>query len=669
MKFCPFVFITLLLASTAARAQAWITPTPEELSMTSVADAPDAKAVVLLRDELTDDDNHMRSRYFRIKVLTEAGKDLGDVRIAFDRRTDGMGYTVDAIDGRTIQPDGTVIPFKGKPYEKIYEQGSGYKRAYKVFSMPSVQVGSILEYRYKLRWEDNLYVPPEWDIQTDLYLRKGHFLWKPTDKELLHTSRGGHENTASTLVWNEVLPQGVELSRTRLPSGRLLLEVNVQNVAPFGLEEYMPPFQTAAYHVYFYYSPFHTPQDFWKAEGSYWSGEANKFIGNSSAVRDEAQKTIAGATTDEDKARKLYALTQTFENTDFSRRHTAAEDKGAGLKETKTAEDVLKRKRGSSDQIAMTYVALARGAGLTASTMIVADRSYQTLNANWLDFSRQLSDDIAVVTYDGKEHCLDPGSPFTSFGHLAWNHSMSAGVRQTGKETALAPTPPEGYADSRTARVADLKLEDGGHMTGTVSLTFKGSPAVEWRQAALRNDETELREQLTRYVQSILPGGTEAKITTLDGVTSDASAMKVVFSVSGNLGSAAGSRVVLPSDIFVEHDTPVFPHATREQPVYFHYAQAMQDAMRITYPPAFTVESAPADDKIMLKQTAAYSQRSKQTANSITVWRDLTFGEIYYPVADYPDLRKFYGDFQRQDHASIVLKRTAATSGAASGGE
>ena len=252
----------------------------------------------------------------------------------------------------------------------------------------------------------------------------------------------------------------------------------------------------------------------------------NKFVGNSGFVRDAAVAATAGATTDEDKARKLYALTRTIENTDYSRRHERAEEKNEGLKETKNAEDVLRRKRGTGDQIAMVYVALARAAGLNASVMQVSDRSFQTLNANWLDFGRQLNDVIAVVAYGGKDQFLDPGSPSVAFDHLAWTHSQSAGVRQDGKNTALVPTPVESYKDSRTARVADLKLEDGGHMTGTVSLTFAGMPAVEWRQTALRNDEAELREQLTKYVQSVMPGGTEATITTLEGVTGDAAPLK-----------------------------------------------------------------------------------------------------------------------------------------------
>ncbi len=668
LLFVAFGIVGLLGYGVEARGQ-WIAPTPEELKMTSIAEAPDARAVVLLRDELTEDDNHMWSTYMRVKVLTEAGKDMGDVRIVFNKRNDGMGYTVDQIAGRTIEPDGTIVPFTGKPYEKVLDQGNGYKRAVKVFSMPQVQVGSILEYRYKLRWEDNVYAPPDWEIQTDLYLRKGHFLWKPTDKELLSTTRGGRQSGTSTLVWSDVLPKGVEMSKTRLPNGRLLLEVSVHDVAPFGREEYMPPFQTAAYHVFFYYSPYHTPQEYWKTEGGYWSSDTNKFVGNSGFVRDAALAAVAGATSDEDKTKRLYALARTIENTDYSRKRDRAEEKGAGLKETKSAEDVLRRKRGTGDEIAMTFVALVRAVGLNASVMAVSDRSFQTLNANWLDFGRQLNDDIAVVSYDGKDHFFDPGSPYTTFGHLSWNHSQTGGVRQQGKETAMSPTPGESYKESKTARIANLVLLDGGHMSGTVTLRFSGAPAVEWRQTALRSDEAELREQLTRYAQSVLPGGTEVKLTQLEGVTDEVNPLKAVFAVSGNLGSAAGSRVVVPSDIFVEHQQPTFPHAEREQPVSFHYAQMMQDAVRIAYPDGFMVESAPADETVKFEQNALYSQKSKQVGNSITVWRDLMVGEIYYPLEEYADLRKFYADFEHKDHASIVLKRMSQGTTAKAAGE
>lgn len=598
----------------------------------------------------------MRSRYFRIKILTDAGKELGDVQIMFDRRSDGRGYTVDEIAGRTIEPDGTIIPFTGKPYEKTLHKDKENQITAKVFSMPSVRVGSILEYRYKLRWDDNLFSSPDWDIQTGFYLVKGHFLWRPTDKELLRTTRGGRQSTTSALVWNKSLPPGTDVNVTHLPSGRNLLEVNVSNIRPFLTEDYMPPIQSSAYHVFFYYTPYRSGPEFWKTEGKYWSSDANSFMGNSSTVRNAATEAAGGAASDEGKAKAIYALTSRLENMSYTRNRSQSEDKAAGLKEIKSAEDVLKRKRGSRYQIAMTYVALARAAGLNASLMAVIDRSERVFDASWFEFG-QLGDDIVIVNYNGADHYLDPGTPCVPFGHLDWTHSASGGIRQQDKETTLLIAPAESYKYSRTTRTAMLTLQDGGSVTGTLNLTYQGSPAVAWRQMALRTDESELRHELQKQIEQMLPGGSVVDIKSVEDLTSAEAPLKVTAKITSPMSTVAGSRVVLPSDIFVATRGTQFPHEHRDQAVYFPYAETLQDAMRLTLPAGYAIESAPPAEQLQYKQAIAYSQKSKQDGSSVTIWRDLLIGEFYFPLEDYPQLRSFYSSFERKDHTSVVLKQ------------
>ncbi|GAA3746752.1 DUF3857 and transglutaminase domain-containing protein [Terriglobus aquaticus] len=649
----------LACSATLVRAQAWIAPTPEELKMTSLPEQPGAKAVVLNVDELCDDDNHMRSFYKRIKILTEAGKDLGDVRIIFDRRRDGGGWTVDEVAGRTIQPDGTIVPFTGKPYEKVLEKTKTDSFRGKVFSMPAVQVGSIIEYRYKLRWDDRYYQQPFWDVQDeDLYIRKAHFLWRPTQHDMFSVGRGGRESLVNTLVWHPVLPAGQQIKNTVLASGKRVLELDLHDIPAFSSEEYMPPSGSAMYHVDFYYSPYHTPQEFWNTEGKYWSSDANKFIGNSDFVRKTAQETIAGATTDEDKLRKLYALTQKLQNTDYTRRHDSAEDKQEGLKQVKSAEDVLLHKRGSSDEITRVFVALARAAGMNASLMISGDRSRSLVDANWLEMG-QLRDEIAIVNYNGADHFFDPGTPYTTFGHLAWEHTFSGGVRQKDKETALVQTMMDTYKFSRTTRVADLKLQETGAMSGTVTMTWQGSPATVWRQRALRTDNDELREQLKTHLEHMMPGGTEVTVRAVENLTDPDQPLKVLFGVEGHLGTPAGSRVILPSDIFVANKHTTFPHEHRDQPVYFQYPESIQDAMRITLPAGYTLESVPKNDRVEFKTYAIYSQSSKQDATSVTIWRNLSIGEFYYPLNEYNDLRAFYSSMEQKDQNAVILKRAS----------
>ena len=51
--------------------------------------------------------------------------------------------------------------------------------------MPDVEVGSIIEYRYELRYDDNYFIAPDWYVQSDFYTRKAHYLWRPTSETLV----------------------------------------------------------------------------------------------------------------------------------------------------------------------------------------------------------------------------------------------------------------------------------------------------------------------------------------------------------------------------------------------------------------------------------------------------------------------------------------------------
>ena len=158
-------------------------------------------------------------------MLTERGKEYANVELrqyeARDWEGDTGGYTVEGIQGRTIHPDGTIIPFTGKPFEKVIEKGQGYKETAKVFTLPDVEVGSIIEYRYHLRYDDYLFYAPQWLIQSGLYTRKAHYLWRPTGKPL--NSHGEHgEQLTNAIAWAPILPVGATIKQTRLPpTGRI----------------------------------------------------------------------------------------------------------------------------------------------------------------------------------------------------------------------------------------------------------------------------------------------------------------------------------------------------------------------------------------------------------------------------------------------------------------
>ncbi len=107
----------------------------------------------------------------RIKVLTEKGKDLATVHIPYERRS----FKVTDIQGRTIHPDGTVIPLTTKASDLTDIKTKDFQVNTKVFTLPNVEVGSILEYRLQLRYDDDTVSSPTWEVQQPYFVHKAHY--------------------------------------------------------------------------------------------------------------------------------------------------------------------------------------------------------------------------------------------------------------------------------------------------------------------------------------------------------------------------------------------------------------------------------------------------------------------------------------------------------------
>ena len=634
-------------------------PTPEELHMTSQPEVPGATAVYLNREEFTEDSNHMFSIHIRLKVLSEGGKEYGNVEL--DYAAGHTGYSVTEISGCTIHSDGTKVPFTGKPYDKLVEKTQGYQHMSKVFSMPDVQVGSILDYRYKLRYADEFFIAPRWLIQTKLYTRKGDFVWKPTSKTLLSKGKGDREELTNSIAWFPVLPPGAEVKQTRLPSsdmmgpGQLTLETHVHDVPPIPDEEFMPPIGSLSYRVLFYYSAYLTGAEFWKEEGKHWAKDQDKFIGPGSAVGAAVRDLTLPTDTQDQKLHKLYAAVMKLENTDYTRQHSATEDKSQGLSEVHNTDDVWNRKRGTGDQLADLFVAMARAAGMKAYAMTVTNRDRSIFLVGYLSLS-QLDDNLAIVVVDGKEQFFDPGTRYCPYGHLAWQHTMARGLRQNDGGVVIADTTFEPYTAATETRVANLKMDEHGVISGTVDTKYVGPSALHWRSLSLTGDAADLDRGLRVHLENMLPAGTEVKVAAIDKLDSYDEPLTVHYTIKGPIGSSTGKRLLVPSDIFVMNAKPTFPHEKREVPVYFEYPHSVADAIRITFPPSFAIESLPAASEETLPKVAVYTFKPESTVTTFTIRRTFVLGDVLVAPKDYPQLRSFYGKFETKDQESVVLK-------------
>ncbi|MEO7028904.1 MAG: DUF3857 domain-containing protein [Acidobacteriaceae bacterium] len=660
-RLCAVAILATCVTGSALASDQWVKPTAEELSMTAVPGHPGAPAAYLLREEITKDDLHVVQHYERIKILTEKGKDYANVELRFASFTGDFGdynndnKTVSDIAGRTIHADGTVIPFSGKPYRKVIYKGPYFKYQARVFTLPDVEVGSIVEYRYATRIDDNIFEAPDWFIQGDIFTKAAHFVWYPTVREL-----GSSEGTVNSITMFPILPDGVKLEHRETPGAgqnepQQIYELTAHDVAALPEEDFMPPMRSFTYRVLFAYSAYRSGPEFWKSTGKKWAKEMDKFIGPDNSLKAATETVVAGAQTQEDKLKKIYAAVMAMENTDFTRDHQSKEDKATGLGKISTAGDVFKHGRGYGNELAAVYVGMARAAGMKAYLMMVPDRSKRLFTPGWMSLN-QFDNSIAIVNVDGKERFFDPGQRYCAFGHLAWEDTMVQGMRQVDGGSDFATTPGDNYTDTKTGRVANLTMDERGEVTGPVNLSFTGSAALDWRRQALRGDEESLKLALRTTLEGMLPKTLEVKVTSIENLTDYEKPLVANFTVAGSLGTPTGKRLILPVDLFLVDDAVTFPHDKREMPVYFPYPQTVQDALRIKFPATLTVEAAPPETKVKFHDAGLYSIVAATAPDSVTVRRSYLFNGVVVQVKDYGDLRTFYSQMETKDKDSIVLR-------------
>src|SRR5205085_4223162 len=241
-----------------------------------------------------DDMRHSEYLHQRIKILNDKGIKYADVEIILPPE-----WSISELKARTIHPDGKIIEFSGKPFEKTLIKGKGLKVLAKSFTLPDVTVGSMIEYRYRYNPPEGEILRNEWIIQHELYTVKEYFRMKPYQGPL---SNASGEGAAQVQVVYK-LPVNL-LPKVKGDE----YQMEAENMPAFDEEQYMPPAETYKPHVRFFYSIRALPSidKFWADLGKDIYSRVQHFTGNSNDVKQAAKDAIGDETEPGLKLRRLY---------------------------------------------------------------------------------------------------------------------------------------------------------------------------------------------------------------------------------------------------------------------------------------------------------------------------------------------------------------------------
>jgi uncharacterized protein DUF3857 len=615
----------------AAAGDEWLPVTLEELQLKDCPESPGARAIYLFREVDTDDVLGFEQHYHRIKVLTEEGRSYGNIEIPFVK-----GFVeIHDLKARTISPEGKISEFTGQVFERMLQKRRGEKIAAKTFALPDIQVGSIIEYKFRLTWNREYVFSTPWIISEELFTRR------------VRLSRRPYRFLALSLA-------GANLS-TKLdlhPDKDGIIRLEIQNVPAFVEEEFMPPSNDLKARVDFVYRRFfrENTEAYWKEFSKGVNDGLEKFSGGRKEIERAANEITLPSDAPEVKLQKIYSRVQQLRNTSFETAKTDKEWKEENKKPPEHVDDILKRGFGDRRQINWLFLALARAAGLEAWPLLVSRRDENSFNPDLKDASGL--HDTAILVRIGFQHLfMDPGTPYAPPGVLPWPKAGVHALRVDAQAGSIIKIPFPDSLESRIEREAALRLDESGNLEGNLIVTYTGQEALYRRLEGRSDDDLARKAHLESEVKQWIPNGSDASVELKDAAdwAVGTRPLRAEFTVKiPHWANVSGSRLFLSSGIFSGPWHDVFRAKDRVHPLSFNFPFQDGSDISISIPSGMKVDGVPprrARDLVFL----SFEIATDSEGGTIHIHRRITLNQTNLPVSVYAGVQALFDALRAGD--------------------
>jgi hypothetical protein len=649
----PLLVLTFFAAPAAlAVGDDWMPIDPAHLSMKSPLVEKDADAEVIFWEVRIDDAAQgelIKNHYVRIKIFTERGKESQSrIDILF------RNYTkVKDVAARTIRPDGSIIELKKEDvFERTIVKVGGTKLKAKSFAVPGIEIGSIIEYRWREvsggRWADRVRL----ELQRDIPVQSVSYYVKPWSG-----------SSYGMRYYPFHVPDSVRFAKDK--NG--FHKVTMTNVPAFREEPRMPPEDEVRPWILIYYTEDtnSSPDVYWKDLGKSYHEWLKPFIKVNDEVRKASAEIIGDASTDEQKLERLFEYCRTkIKNItdDASGLTPEALEK---FKENKTPSDTLKRGAGTSGDIDMLFAGLAMGAGFDARLALTGDRSEIFFDPSFAN-SLFLSPSSIAIRLGDQWRFFNPGYTYVSAGMLRWQEEGQQALITDPKAPVWVRTPLSAPAKSLEKRTAKLTLSEDGTLEGDVRIEYTGQFAIEHKEYNDDDSAPEREETLRNMVKSRMDTA-EVTNVRIENVQDPTKPFVYEYHIRiPGYAQRTGKRVFLQPAFFQRGMSALFATSTRTHDVYFHYPWSEEDEVTFTLPTGFVLESPDAPVPISAQDVSEYKATIgiSQDQRTLLYKRKFFFGgkdSILFPSKNYELLRVFFDRVYKSDSHAITLKQAAAT--------
>jgi hypothetical protein len=624
-------------ASVAFSQEKWGEVSDEVLKMAAFDQDSTANAIFLFdvaQEKIAVDDGRFSlemDRHVRIKILTEKGKEYADIKIPYYYEDD-----VKNIEAQTFLTSGKKIKLNKK---NIHEEEVRKYYKQKVFAFPGVEVGSVIEYKYRLRSKYLTFLEP-WFFQNDEYtlvsqlsviLQQGFGYnvffqnmvgesTKPVEEEFLVP--GVITRKGKKYVWHlENIPSlhGEKFMRN-IDDYRMAME--------FQLTEYKDPYN----YIKFIKN--------WDDLAETVRDEYKDFMKADDHLRQELAGVISDSMSPAEQIQNIYEFVRDGIETQWHYR----------IWMENSPEDILEKRTGTLCEKNMLLISLLRSAGYEACPLLISTRSNGRMKpaiANLSQFNH-----VLVCVSDGTDtYYLDTCDRFCPFGSVPVQDIVEYGLVIRKKGCKIESLPQSKVMNMLSYDTSGELLPDGA-LRCQINIRHEGYEALKARKKIANVGLDEYGKDLITdifagsTIDTVYMTGFEDEMLPLG--------LSIVFHVPDYAQVAGNMIYFIPPQVGRLGENP-FKREQRNYPVEFPYLSGIYENIKISLPEGYAVEELPSS-QIYRMDGLLYMADCKSTDSTVTFQKQYMIRKNFFKPEEYPDIRNIHSRIVNFEENQVVLK-------------
>ncbi len=561
----------------------------------------------------------------RIHILKETGRSLGEVELYF---SEGSQLTVGKASSFRLNEQGEVVASEMKLNAIIREKVDEDTWVAK-FTIPDVQVGSIIHYTYE-RTEKSFF-SFTWRFQDQIPTLKSEFsFFQGPSLSFAYVALG--------IMTDQIRIEDLTYVLTDIPAATVEQYVpnegNYQPTLRFQLARWLNP-QTNRIEPVF---------EDWALFGKELLDRDDMKVskGDFRQLAELAQPRIALQTDSLEQARALFRYVQ---------KEIAWDDSYAVVPDQGPLE-AFKEGRGTSADINHALVSILQAAGLDAHHALVGTRGHSIMIPDF-PLAFQFNTMLAYLRVGGKIYALDATDPERPFELPARSTLNQQFLVVASGNCRWEPIPISQQSGHSVFGL--LQIDPNGRLTGKLTLTQKGYDAVTSRHIIKEDGidaywDWRLDDDVPREV---------IKSHQIKGLGSPDSAVSVVLELDWEgYAMAAGDFLYLQPLVVDRLEENPFLDSTRVYPIDFGYPES--NSLRLSYlvPEGYQLDEAPGNSQISLPDKAlAFTYMATNDENMINVMNKYDQRQSFFEPFEYPQLKQVYDMIMARHGQQLVLKK------------